>query len=324
MIFRQIPAQDARGVFKEKMLDDLEYIGEEKFDGDRRISQFCEDGRIRFTGRNPGVDGLFVEKTENLPHLNWNPYQELYGTVLDGEIVTPESYQIPIGEPRSKYVTSIMGSDPEEAIRKQKERGFLQYKVFDCLFYAGEDIRDRPLFERKIYVAKAVEIWNNPQAKATRIWKNKRDLIQVMRAERKEGAIIKWLGARYYEKKHWSKIKFSWTADTVIMGFDPPEQYSTKSDGTYSETKFHLNGWIGAIRCGQYVNGTLTYCASVSGMSDSLRAEISSGSQYDYIGKVLRIKHYGREPTGFFRSPQFGDFRTDKDPTACIQDLNEM
>jgi ATP-dependent DNA ligase len=144
-----------------------------------------------------------------------------------------------------------------------------------------------------------------------------------MRLSKKEGVIVKWLDAPYGEKKHWCKIKFEWTADTVVMGFDPPEEWSTKSDGTISRTEFFLNGWIGAIRCGQYVNGVLTECASVSGFPKDLREAMSRLPKF-YVGKVLRIKHYGKEPTGRFRHPQFGDFRTDKDPKDCIQDLNEI
>lgn len=329
MTFKQIPAQDARGTLKESMLDDPNYIGEEKFDGDRRLSQFTEDGQVRFTGRRIGVDGLFVEKTKNVPHLNRNPYYPLYGTVLDGEMVLPKSHSYPVkpGEPTSKMVTSVMGCSIDgEAERKQKQFGYLEYKPFDCLFYAGTDIRERPLRERKVYAELATRIWGNPYAQRVAYETDKRKLIERMRLEKKEGVILKYHDAKYGEKKHWIKIKFSWTADVVIMGFDPPEEWSTKSDGTRSRTKYFERGWIGAIRCGQYVNGILTECASVSGITDELRESMStaeSNSADNYTGRVIRIGHFGREPTGRFRHPQFGGFRDDKDPKDCVQDLNE-
>jgi hypothetical protein len=36
------------------------------------------------------------------------------------------------------------------------------------------------------------------------------------------------------------------------------------------------------------------------------------------VGKVFRIKHNGREPTGAFRHPRFDCWRLDKDPHDCI------
>jgi ATP dependent DNA ligase domain len=175
--FKQIEPQPARGKLVESMWDDPQWIAEEKYDGDRRIAQFC-GGRVRFTGRRKSVkDGLFVEKTDNVPHLSsqshgkrcesfhtgsggvlpTKPPATLEGTVLDGEMI----FNGTVEGGASKLVTSIMGSLPDEAIAKQIERGWLRYVVFDCLYWKGESIMDRPLEERQRYAACAVRTWDN-------------------------------------------------------------------------------------------------------------------------------------------------------------------
>src|SRR4051812_31709140 len=166
--FKQIKPQKARGKFLEFMWTDPAWSAENKYDGDRRIAQFCGGslGVVRFTGTRESVGGTgFVEKTENLPHLfgtNLTPYariRELDGTVLDGEIVAPFAKDLPGGE--SKYVTAIMGSLPARAIELQEKHGFLEYMVFDCLWWRGQDMRGHTLYSRKRDVVEAVKIWDN-------------------------------------------------------------------------------------------------------------------------------------------------------------------
>jgi ATP-dependent DNA ligase len=142
MKFMQIKPQKARGKFLESFWTDPAWSAENKEDGDRRISQFCSAGLwgVRFTGTRESVDGTgYVEKSVNLPHLCKMKFDNLTGTVLDGEIVAPWAENLPGGS--SKHVTAIMGSSPERAVALQRERGWLEYRVFDCLWFKGEDLR---------------------------------------------------------------------------------------------------------------------------------------------------------------------------------------
>lgn len=345
--FMQIEPQPARGVLREEMWKSPDWIAEEKYDGDRRIAQFC--GKVvRFTGRRVSVkDGLFVEKSANIPQLsamgNWNdhaaqgvivsraPLVVLDGTVLDGEMIAGGQYHAIEGERAgglSKYVTSIMGSLPEEAVRKQIERGWLRYVVFDCLFLKGEDIRDLPLIARQKHLSDVLSIWKNPFASQAERWTNatgKRERFKLITQAGGEGVILKHVDHTYGDKTLWVKVKKQATADVVIMGFIPAKEMSVKKgDDKATLTKYAKAGLIGAIQCGQHTllsdgspRGAEIEVATVSGMTDELRAEFTRHPK-KYIGRVIEIEHNGREPTGRFRHPRFNRFRDDKSAIDCV------
>jgi ATP-dependent DNA ligase len=123
-------------------------------------------------------------------------------------------------------------------------------------------------------------------------------------------------------------VKREWTADVVITGFEMAKEESKKKSGVVSKTKFA--GMVGAVSISQWKyneHGGYTLQVSkpgrgVSGMDDATRADITAHPK-KYLGKVLRIKHNGREPTGFFRHPRWDGLRDDKSPKDCVFDLEE-
>jgi ATP-dependent DNA ligase len=322
------------------MWDDLAWVAEEKLDGDRRIAQFCGDV-VRFTGRKKSVkDGLFVEKTHNIPHLSaWGtdldmtkrpvhiPPTELEGTVLDGEMVIPEGFITGAGG-RSKHVTSIMGSLPAEAVRKQVERGWLRYAVFDCLFYKGEDIRFQTYEYRKVCAENALMQWKNSYAYLVEgVRSNKRAYLEEIYEKGGEGIVLKAMNQKYGENfgghLKWVKVKFKANADVFIVGYKPAKEMSKKVTGEISITKYAEEGLIGAIIFGQYRDGAIWECGNTSGMDEETRRYITR-NQDALLGAVFEIEHCGREPTGKFRHPQFKGWREDKDKSQCVYNPEEQ
>lgn len=321
--FQQIQPTPARGTFKVEYYEDPAWSAERKYDGDRRIAQFCEDG-VRFTGRHiSSASGLLVEKSANLPQLN-EAVPELIGTVLDGEMVHPAPGS------RSNAVTSVMGSSPERAAQLQAREGFLWYKVFDCLFYKGKDLRGEPLDERRLWLSRAVQEWENKYAHQAQVAReHKLAFLHKIWAEGGEGVILKRNDSLYMSQNLWVKVKREFTADVVIMGYAEPDAESVKVNGQVSVTKFKERGWIGAVIGGQYKDGELTEVARVSGMKDTLREDFSKttnkslyGNQ-KYVGMVMEIQANEREPSGRFRHPRFSRLRPDKNLGDCIFNLNE-
>lgn len=321
---RQIKPQKARGKFTEEMWTSLDWVAEEKYDGDRRIAQFL-DGVVRFTGCRESVDGSgFVEKSAQIPHLSsygsgLSPVRgpstgKLNGTVLDGEIIPPPGKDIKGG--RSKYVTSIMGSSPEEALRKQRVGGFLYYVVFDCLWFKGQDIRSLPLRERYNLRDQALRQWGNEyvDSPSQLVGGGKRAHFDKIVELGGEGVVLKHHDHRYGDEKLWVKVKAEATADVVVMGFTPGK-------GKYK-------GQIGAIEFGQNLKGTSTPdmylepMGQCSGMDDATRAQLTRYPA-KYEGWVIEIMHNGREPTGAFRHPRFKRFRPDKSPKDCVYNPEE-
>jgi ATP-dependent DNA ligase len=305
MNFQQIKPQKARGKYDDAMMEDENWIAEPKFDGDRRIMQIV-NGEVYLTGTRQSVDGTgYIDKAENVPQitkLSDRQLDHLHGTVLDGEIFYPGKTK----GSGSKYVSSIMGSKPAEAIRKQAERGELVYQIFDCLWFRGEDVRLMPLTVRWIRVEAAmlklgefclaVEGYANAPAK------------REMWEEEPEGIVLKHVSHTYGNEKLWVKRKKQATADVVILGFTPG--------------KGKFKGQIGAIQFGQRRGSEIVECGQCSGMDDATRAIITLHPTV-YLMRVMEIKHFGREPSGHFRHPQFLRFRPDKGPTYCVWDLNE-
>jgi bifunctional non-homologous end joining protein LigD len=324
-VFQQLHPTPARGKFKEEMYEDPKWTAELKYDGDRRIAQFCPEG-TRFTGRRVSdVDGLLVEKTDNLPQMN-EPVESLIGCVLDGEIISPREGA------RSNAVTSVMGSLPARAAQLQAKNGFLEYRAFDILFHMGEDVRSKPLDERRAMLVDVLSEWNNKYVKQAIVRRDEKfTFLNMVWEAGGEGVIFKHVDSLYAEKNRWAKVKHELTEDVVIMGYEEPAALSEKVDGLKSITKYKANGWIGAITCGQYdATGELVEVASVSGMTDSMRAELSprtvthngrpkrvdGGAKY--IGHVIEIEANEREPSGRFRHPRFKMFRPDKNPRECV------
>lgn len=355
-IFQQIEPCPARGKWLDSYFDDSNWFFEEKLDGDRRIGQFI-DGVVRFTGRNISKkDGLFVEKTDNVPHITHSALETsisplgdedwsgridqnllarvkgLEGTVLDGECLVAQEFVDALVAAGgdigglSKHTTSIMGSKPGKAVRYQMERGFMRWVVFDCLYYKGKDIRALPQVERRTYAVAAVAEWDNPHvsvAKAVNGPADKRAFLDAILARPDgEGVIAKHINATYGQKNLWAKRKLEMNADVIIIGYEDAKEESEKVTGVVSKTKYHLNGWIGAVRFGQYRDGKLWYCGKMSGMDESRRIEFSQNGD-KYLGRVVEIRANGREPTGKFRHPRFKQFRDDKAAEQCVYDENE-
>jgi ATP-dependent DNA ligase len=335
--FQQVEPEAARGKFKEEYMTSPAWDAEVKYDGDRRVCQFVNEsgaGMARFTGRTVSKKtGLLVEKTDNVPHLSNtslrfvqpaqrqflkdSTYRALEGTVLDGEMVTTQAGLDRGG--RSKHVTAIMGSLPEEAVRKQNERGWLTYVVFDCLWYNGKDLRQLPRDERRRFAAQALNRWQNPYAVLAETCpdlRNKRAWLDSLWAAGEEGIILKRRDG-VYSQREWVKVKNVIEADCIVTGYEEATRESKKSDGSVSVTKFHERGWIGAIVVSQYRDGKLWECASISGIDDALREEISLNRK-KFLGRVVTLKANGREPSGRFRHPQFRTWREDKSAEQCV------
>lgn len=152
----------------------------------------------------------------------------------------------------------------------------------------------------------------------------------------------------------WVKIKKFDPADGIIIGYSDAEQFTevissgkkiVGDDGRVvtAISRFYRNGWVGAVWLGQWSANPptegqmrtakqakleiayaeseegriwLVPVAKVSGMSDTIRAEISR-NQTKYLGKVIQFKYFEKTPDAYFH-PSFMCFRDDKSPYDCI------
>ncbi|MEH7748243.1 RNA ligase family protein [Neobacillus drentensis] len=106
-----------------------DYIAELKLDGIRLLlSKFNNKIRL-YTRHNNEVTALFREIYENLDLPD--------ETILDGELIVLGDD----GSPNFEYVM--------ERFRSKKSRHFIQFCVFDIIYYNGNKVADLPLMKRK-------------------------------------------------------------------------------------------------------------------------------------------------------------------------------
>jgi ATP-dependent DNA ligase len=262
---------------------------------------------------------------------------ELAGTILDGEIQHDDFSQ----------TVSIMGSLPELAIKKQEQMGYIKYKVFDIVRHNGVDVTNMGYSDR---IKLASQVVAQIKAKYGTDYiivlptytRNKMDLFHKIVGSGGEGLVLKHKDSIYMSSsdsptrsKMQIKLKKYITDDVVIMGATAPtreyEGILLDQDNTtvwqYYEngdkvTKAWHNGWIGAIRFGKYVEGSLVELGQTSGIDDATKILLSDGNHNikpEYIGTAMEIGAMEQiKKTGAYRHPRFLRLRPEKNAEECI------
>jgi DNA ligase-1 len=281
------------------LLDSPDYIAQTKLDGMRAIVHITSDG-LRIFSRSAGVADPTrpLEKTASLPHLAALKFPELVGTVLDCEILA-------LGKDSAELAGLVHRKDTTE------ESDEVKIYVFDCLMINGKKITDRSYQARFGYL---LSISYKLQCEHISILPfassplQKRKLYESVIASGGEGIMLKRLDAKYVEgerpSNNWYKAKKSATYDCVVMGF--------------STGKGKYNTQIGAVKFGQYVNGKLIELGQASGMSDSIRKDMSINPS-KYLGQVVIIKGMERiKKSGAIRHCSFAGMHLGKHPLQCV------
>lgn len=324
--FYPMNAQDCKKKEKqEALLEDPNYVAEIKWNGYRQLML----GGEAYSRSKSVVTGEQISKTEWIPHIT-GALKKIGGWWFDGELLV-----YPNG--KAKDVTSIMQSKLPEALKKQEEKGYLTYVIFDILCEPdGKMLTNLPWHLRRTILEKVFweHLAGNDHILLSRVVlgeTNKRALLEEAFNLGLEGIMLKNINSTWKPSPEngdsrpantWYKIKSEIDfEDCVIIGFKDPEKWytdpTTGQPDVLRYTKFYAKGWIGGVRIGQYKNGTLVDVGSFSGITDVLREDMSANPS-KYIGKVVSIKAFDREPNGRFTSPVFKGFRDDKRPEECI------
>lgn len=135
---------------QDSLLNDSQYIIEEKFDGTRGILHFLNDGCRVFSRRISKKTNWFTENTDSLPQMRDIVIPELSGTVIDGEMFIPNR--------PFKDVSSTLNCKWDKAIERQLELGYIVFHAFDILYYKGIRIERLSLKRRKVFLRKVIDI----------------------------------------------------------------------------------------------------------------------------------------------------------------------
>jgi bifunctional non-homologous end joining protein LigD len=202
------------------------WIFEEKYDGVRMLA-YKEGSNVSLFSRNE------INRTLRYPEIA-EAISKLKGTslCLDGEIVVFDAKKI------SRFQLL------------QRGKGRPQYAAFDCLYANGEDLRCKPLSERRA----ALERFLKPGGVlllSSRLPGNGIRAFQTASRRGFEGVVAKNLDSKYSEGRsaEWQKVKVHKQDEFVIGGFTEPtgsrNHFGALLLGVYSEGEFVYAGKVG-------------------------------------------------------------------------------
>jgi DNA ligase D-like protein (predicted ligase) len=238
-----------KAVLTDDRFDDPNWIYERKLDGIRTIA-IRDGGKVKLLSRND-LDLGFMDIAKALE-------QQRGRWAIDGEVVAL------VGDQTSFEALARRGHDTVP----------LTYYVFDILWIDGEDVRDRPLRERKQLLKDTIAFADPLRFTEHR---NEQGVAYFEEACRKgwEGVIAKRADSPYASKrsKDWLKFKCGHGQELVIGGFTEPK-------GTRIE--------LGALLLGVYEDGALRYAGKVGTGFD--RATLKD------LGEQLRARRRDTSP----------------------------
>src|SRR5467141_98746 len=189
----------------DKPFDSKEWVYETKWDGFRLIAEM-KRGAVRLFSRNG------IEVTARYPAIAQALRPIVEPCVIDGELVALDT------KGRSHFQLL------QNAMRDEKTR--LQYCVFDLLFLGTEDVRHKPLLERKRLLKQML-----PRTKLLRYSEHIQEkgiaLFEQAKQAGLEGVMAKLASGLYSSGKRtreWLKFKAMNEQEVVVVGYTAPRR----------------------------------------------------------------------------------------------------
>ena len=291
------------------------WLYEIKWDGVRAIC-FIEDGKLRMCSRagNP-YDRQFPEMAV-LPH-----HVRADSAILDGEIVVLNE------EGRSEFgliqprIHQTGANEIAHLARKTPVNLFL----FDLLWLDGQDLRDRPLRERKQSL-EAILTPGDRIGLSQHFEVDGEEMLEAARRMNLEGILAKRADSKYEPKRsnNWLKIKITGRQEFVICGYTHGERdtFSSLVLGVCDNGEWK---WVGNA-------GTGFDDRTLRDLYKRLQPLITEKSPFRQRPAMLRsatwvepklvceCKFLEWTKDGKLRAPVFLGLRTDKVPAECVRE----
>lgn len=349
--------QRAKGVEPDKIpWNDPNYIFETKYDGDRRLLYILDKGN-RNTSRSKAADtGIPVEKTDQVPHIRDYSIPELNGTILDCEFTHIRGFKDGVRKIMGCLPEKAIQRQEEWGYIEVKLFDIICYKGTFAIDepYHERHLLLKHVYETHFKNNPYFQLVERNEGTPEELQEKLNEIInnggEGMVAKHINStyrlSTEKCLSPL---KNAWIKVKKEFNGDFVVTGFEPAtvrytgphietHLYWMDTDGKshilngleeakvwskemgdplYPITKYRYNNWIGGIKFAEYEDGVLVERGNCSGMTESVRADISANPE-KYIGKVLEIDAMERIPdTKALRQPVFKRFRDDKEAIDC-------
>ena len=209
----------------------------------------------------------------------------------------------------------------------QGAAGTLRYLVFDLLWLDGEDLRARPLEERRELAASLLAGAPEPIELAERVKGPLDAALARARSAGWEGLLAKRIGSRYQagRSRDWLKLKLVTSQELAIVG------YTAISSGGPA---------VGALLLGVVEQGRLIYAGKVgTGYTDEVRRQLWAELAPDAVAApqvagaprtrdarwvkprlVAQVAFSEWTADGRLRHPSFLGLRSDKGPMECVRE----
>jgi bifunctional non-homologous end joining protein LigD len=291
-----------------------DWLLERKFDGERCVARKA-GGEVRLESRTAkDLTGTYPEVRAALAS------QASRNLLLDGEVVAYDGTQ-----------TSFSRLQQRLGLANPSDERVAAYPVvlcaFDLLELDGDDLRDRPLLERRARLTAAIR--PSSALQLSEAWRDdsQRRFAEACRAGW-EGLIAKRAQAPYVSgrSRDWLKLKCVWEQEFVIGGYTDPAGRRTD---------------FGALLVGYYEDGRLRYAgkvgtgytaATLRDLGARVRELETPESPFVDARPVPRGTHWTRPELvaqigfaewtndGRLRQPRFLGMRDDKRPAEVLRE----
>jgi bifunctional non-homologous end joining protein LigD len=298
----------------DKVPGDEGWVYELKYDGVRLLAR-CDGDDVRVISRN-GID--WTHKTG--PVVKALAAMRLDGCWIDGELIATDA------NGRSDF--SLL-----QHVMEQGRLDELQYCVFDVLFDRGEDLRDRPLSERK---ARLDAIFAKLPAKgplrlADQIQSDSAELITHVCNQHLEGLVAKRVDSIYRGDRSpdWLKVKCHREQEFVVGGasFLPG-----RGTGTFSSLLVGVKSGKGLKYVGR-VGGGFNHSERAEWQKRAKKLERKQ-SPFDTVPDkrpgeifhwmkpelVIQVAFADWTHSGILRQPRYLGLRQDRDPATVVRE----
>ena len=290
------------------------WVYELKYDGVRLLSR-CDGAEVRCISRN-GLDwthkvGPIVDALQAL---------NLSGAWLDGELI--------VTDPNGRSDFSLL-----QHVREQGRLDELQYRVFDLLYWKGEDLRDLPLSERKAIMERAFAKLpaHGPVQLSEQLHSDSAQLITRVCNQHLEGLIAKKVDSPYVGARSdsWLKIKCHREQEFVVGGaaFLPG-----RGTGTFSSLLVGVKSgkglrYVGRVGGGFNASERTEWLARVQQLEQKTspfdrHPDKRSGEIWHWMKPKLVIQVAFQDWTqdGILRQPRYLGLRQDRDPRTVVRE----
>jgi bifunctional non-homologous end joining protein LigD len=298
-----------------------------KLDGLRAIAWGRPDGRVRiYSRRGARLETAFPDVANAVELLARRAGSEL---VIDGEIVAATAEA---GHSFEDLQPRFNLREPGEIARAVKAQP-AELHVFDLLWLDGEDLRDRPLSERKDWLRTLLKRAGHNLHYLSHDVASGAGIQSRARREGGEGVVAKRLKSRYYSGERtadWLKVKVLARQEFVVGGWTEP-QGGRRGFGALIVGYYEDAGADRPLRCAGRV-GSGFRDADLQLISQKLEALASEATPFSEVPEDVKDAHWVRPELvaevkfqewtrdGRLRQPVFLGLRSDRDPVSVVRE----